>query len=333
VGEARPFRKFKRPAQGVRAARPTGLLACFAAAQTRATRRGRIARTDVRELFADSGCTARAEARGSFGRLVVLGALLLALIPLRASAAMSADARRSVLTEANAAYDQGAAILRTKPQTAMASFVKAIEGYESLVDDGVRNGRLYYNLGNAYLQVGRVGLAIANYRRAQRLLSGDPQLEHNLTYARSLRRNSIESAGERAFWHTAFFWHFNTSIVSRYWVAIVAYLAFWSLLGLRLIVKAPGLRVAAMVMLPIWLAAGGSVAIESIHRANTPEGVTTSSDIVVRKGNGEGYDPQFAEKLHEGVEFIVIEQRPGWLQIELRDASRGWIKSEQAELI
>lgn len=250
-----------------------------------------------------------------------------------AHGAMTSEKREAILADATAAYDQGASLIRSQPDRAMTLFQQAIDAYEKLIADGVVNGRLYYNLGNAYLQIGEVGKAIVNYRRAQRLMPGDPQLEHNLRHARSLRRNNIESEAKRALLRTAFFWHYNTSIFSRYWVAVVGYVVFWCLMLLGIRVRGGLLRNIALAILPIWLAAGVSVGVEYYQRSTVKEGVTTSAQIVVRKGNGDGYDPQFAEKLHEGVEFTVLEQRAGWYKIQLPDGGTGWIRTEQAELI
>jgi hypothetical protein len=108
---------------------------------------------------------------------------------------------------------------------------------------------------------------------------------------------------------------------------------FWGLLTARSLTRAPGWGYAASVVLVIWLAAGTSATVEWAQRSRTQAGVTLADEIVVRKGNGEGYEPQFNEPLHEGVEFRVIDQRPGWYKIELADGSTGWIKQAQAELI
>jgi len=52
----------------------------------------------------------------------------------------------------------------------------------------------------------------------------------------------------------------------------------------------------------------------------------------VRKGNGEGYAPQFEQPLHEGVEFTILEQRGGWMHIELTDGNSGWVRQREVEL-
>ena len=62
-------------------------------------------------------------------------------------------------------------------------------------------------------------------------------------------------------------------------------------------------------------------------------GVLVVEEAVVRKGNGEGFEPQFEQPLHEGVEFRVLDARGDWLQIELPDEKTGWIRADQASLI
>ncbi len=53
----------------------------------------------------------------------------------------------------------------------------------------------------------------------------------------------------------------------------------------------------------------------------------------MRKGNGEGFEPQFEQPLYEGVEFAVIERRNEWIHIRLPDNKAGWIRRRKAELI
>ena len=72
-------------------------------------------------------------------------------------------------------------------------YSKAIAHYTTIIEDGgVKNGKLYYNIGNAYLLKGDIGKAIVNYRRGLELLPGDYQIEKNLEYARTQRADEIE---------------------------------------------------------------------------------------------------------------------------------------------
>ena len=286
------------------------------------------------DLFAPVG------RRGRPGKLSLVRAARLALVlialtpgPVVARQEMSLERRTEVLSEALAAFDRGTELAHRRPEEAVAAYREAEEMFASLVADGVENGKLYYNLGNANLQLGRIGRAILNYRRAEELIGSDPQLQANLRYARSLCRNQIQRSGEKELLRTLFFWHYDTSCYHRYIVAAGAYVAFWLLLIARTFVRQGGLAYAAVVLLVVWLSAGVSVAVEIRERGSVREGVAVQNDIVVRKGNGEGYDPQFKESLYEGVEFIVIEQRPGWYKIELSDGNSGWIRENQADIV
>jgi tetratricopeptide (TPR) repeat protein len=238
-----------------------------------------------------------------------------------------------LLDEAQRAFDRGVELRQASPAEAASSFRQAADKFQLIVDSGLRNGRLYYNLANACLESGRLGRAIANYRRAARLLPGDGRVEHNLNYARSLRRDQIEAAGQQAFLHTLFFWHYGTSPRLRYVPAVALYVLFWLLMIARTFVRRWRWRYVLVPVLVVWVVLGCSVAVEAYQRSTSLAGVLVADEVVVRKGNGEGFEPQFKQALHEGLEFAVLERRHDWLLIELPDGKTGWVRADQAELI
>ena len=238
-----------------------------------------------------------------------------------------------LLDEAQRAFDRGVELRQASPAEAATSFRQAADKFQIIVDSGLRNGRLYYNLANACLESGRLGRAIANYRRAERLLPGDGRVEHNLSYARSLRRDQIETAGQQAFLHTLFFWHYGTSLRLRYVLAVALYVLFWLLMIARTFVRRWRWRYVLVPVLAAWVVLGCSVAVEAYQQSTSLAGVLAADEVVVRKGNGEGFEPQYKQALHEGVEFVVLERRHDWLLIELPDGKTGWIRADQAEII
>ena len=251
------------------------------------------------------------------------------------------------VSDALSAFHSGTALLRSNPEQATAAFRQARDGFQTAVDAGIENGKLYYNLGNTHLRLGEVGEAIACYRRAQRLAPRDERLKANLRFARSLRRDRIEESGERALWHTVFAWHYALAWRTRFLGALGAYGAFWLLMIARTMLlpragawgsdkgaMSSRLRLGypAAALLLFALALGASAAVDWSWNNEPTEGVLVAKNVVVRKGNGEGYDPQFAEPLHEGVEFTIVEQRGGWVHIELGNGQRGWIRADQSDL-
>ena len=260
--------------------------------------------------------------------------LLTAWGPTSAGGAiLSKQEQIGLLNEAQKAFDRGTAMSKQAPVEAAASFRQAAEAFQRIVDSGVRNGRLYYNLGNARLESGRVGPAIAAYRRARRLIPNDARLKENLRYARSLCRDDIPETGERAVARTILFWHFETPLRLRFLVGLTAYLLFWVCLMGRTLVRQVRWKYPAAVCLLVWVTLAASVGAEWGTASSHGHGVITADPVVVRKGNGEGYEPQFEQPLSEGVEFEVLEQRDDWLHILLTDDKEGWIRVREAELL
>ena len=137
------------------------------------------------------------------------------------------------LSSALEAFDRGSALLNNAPDEALAAFRQAGDKFQAVVDAGIDNGKLYYNLGNTHLRLGEIGAAIADYRRAQRLTPDDQRLRANLRFARSLTRNHIKPSGKRTFLQTVFFWHYSWPLGARRTAAMIGYGLFWLLLAVR----------------------------------------------------------------------------------------------------
>ncbi len=259
-------------------------------------------------------------------------ALLCMIATGPAGAALTQTQRQSLLDEAQTAYDSGAAILPTDPVAARESFRLAATRFRQLVDDGVSNGPLRYNLGNAYLQAGDLGRAILEYRAALVHAPGDERILHNIEHARSQRHSRIAQSGERALRGALLAWHDRTPLGVRFAVFAGAWCVFWLLLIAALFRRVPGAGWVAAACAALWLASGVSLAV-SLLRGPDPVGVVLGENVVVRKGNGLGFEPQFEEPLYPGAEFVLRSRRPGWLEIELADGTTGWIPESEAGLV
>lgn len=267
------------------------------------------------------------------GRLLLVVVAIVGLAAETRADELSLQQQVVVLNEAQRAFDEGAALRQSNPTRAATSFNQAAVKFQLLVDSGLKNGKLFYNLGNAYLESGQIAKAILNYRRAQELIPDDPRLLANLRYARSLRRNQIPESGEQAFLRTMFFWHYRTSLRGRFRVGLAAYLLLWGLLIARVFRPRFHWRYAIVPALIVCASLTASVAVSLADRTSRQAGVIVADNVVVRKGNGEGFEPQFRQELHEGVEFDLLEKRADWLFIALPDGKTGWIRSREAEMI
>lgn len=249
------------------------------------------------------------------------------------AAELSRQQQEQILDEAQEAYGQGVAILRTDPVRAREFFQSAAQRFELLIDEGILNGQLMYNLANAQLQAGRLGPAIANYRRAELLLPGDARLMSNLNYARSLRRNQFAADGRQALLDALLNWHRHTSLQLRSRFLGIFNGVFWLILLGWLFKRTSLWRYATITCAILWGVLGISVGSDLMNAGINPGGVMIVDDVIVRKGNGEGFEPQFEEALHQGVEFQLIEKRADWIHIRLPNAATGWIHTAQADLL
>lgn len=265
-------------------------------------------------------------------RLLFVFALCIACIGRAQTAPLGAATPQEVLADAQRAFDQGIALRAVEPGQARSAFDRAVDAYGRLeAEFGIVNGGVLYNMGNCHLMSGRVGRAIASYRRALLLRPGDANIEANLHVARTRVPERIERSAGGVVLRALAFW--------RHWpgerkmiIALVANAAIWLVLAARVL----GLRA------PRWTAiAGATVAgvmtaslVSASLRGGQRAGVVVESGVIGRQGpGGEGeYEPSFTRALSDGLEFNVIEDRDRWVLIELGDGRQTWLPADVIEM-
>lgn len=237
-------------------------------------------------------------------------------------------------TQANQAFARANENL-DNPQLARREYEKAILEYERIIDQGgIKNVKLYYNLANAHLLGGNLGKAILNYRRAQRLDAADPDIHKNLTFARARRLDKIPADASERILQRLFFWHYDFSMKTRVILAGFAFALLCIWLTLRIwLPRLPRLLPLCMILLVLIIAMASSAAAEQTLAGRNQSGVILDEYVTARQGDGLNYPESFTEPLHEGTEFDLIQQRPGWLHIQLPDGTQAWIPASAAELI
>lgn len=270
------------------------------------------------------------------------GSAPVASAPTVASAgAVDPSSPLDTLRAAERAYEEGMSLLRQDPAQARRRFEESARLYAVVRDAGSDNASLHFNLGNAQLQAGRVGEAIASYLRAQRTSPGETRVQRNLAHARSLVSERFERVGATTLLENVASWWHIAPLPVRWWAAIGCWVALWTLVLLRAlrptIMAGEGTAIAwrwsvGAAAIGVLLA-GGTVTADAVLDRWRPRGVIVEHGVVVRKGNGEGFEPQFQESLGEGVEFRVRDRRPGWVEIELPNGRGGWIRAGDASLI
>jgi tetratricopeptide (TPR) repeat protein len=245
------------------------------------------------------------------------------------SASFANQENAGIFSEANLFFQQANAA--TTPEEARKLYEKALLRYEKLSRD-VKNGKLYYNIGNTYYVLDDIGRAIVNFRRAEKFIPDDDNLRQNLTYVLSKLQDSIPEKQEEKLLRTLFFWHFDLAHDTRMRLFAVCYIGFWLAAGFMFFSPRPTSRWLAGSLLATTLLFSASLAIE--HFTKSPAtGVIVAPEIVARQGDGHNYQPSFTAPLHAGTEFRLLEDRKNWLRVELHDGRQCWLPAQSTELI
>jgi hypothetical protein len=259
---------------------------------------------------------------------------LIFILPSTVRAAMPKEQIYSLFNQANQFFREANTTTNDQDK-AQKLYEKAILNYEKIISDaGIKNPKLYYNLGNAYFLKDDIGRAILNYRRAENLDKADTNIQKNLAFARSRRIDKVPIKTQERILETLFFWHYDFSLRTKFLLVCI----FFAIVCISGIVMLWRGRSAPLVtttvifgLLTVCFLA--SVVVETRSRANTICGVITAEKVVARQGDGPNYSESFKDPLHAGTEFDLLERRPGWFHIRLSDDSEGWIPDNAAELI
>ncbi len=209
-------------------------------------------------------------------------------------------------------------------------YQEAAKLYESALNEK-QNGYLYYNLGNAYFKMNKLGLALLNYRRAQRLIPRFEDLISNLQYAREEAKDKIESKGYTQAKKRIFFWYYLFNKKELITAFLIINFIFFFLAGIYIYAKTDVLKWLMVVLAIVYFSLGASVLTRIYQESKITEGVVTAQEIAVRSGYGTNNVVLF--KLHEGAEFMVKGIKADWFKIELADGKKGWIQNSGAEII
>ena len=219
---------------------------------------------------------------------------------------------QELLQRGHAAYEAG-------------RYAEAITAYEQAEALGVRNGALYYDLGNAHFKNGDLGPAIAYYRRAERLIPRDPLLHSNLEFV--LARREDKAAQAPVPFPLSLLRALYSRLSLNEWILGTS--ALYVLLSVLLLVRLLRrdrrllLRLVFQATLGFFVLAALMLAYKIHDERGIERAVIGTEKVSVMSGPGSDYTVEFW--LHEGSEVQIEEARPEWLRVSLGAKLRGWV--------
>ena len=209
-------------------------------------------------------------------------------------------------------------------------FRDAARGYDDLWRRGCRNPALARNRARAHRLAGDLPGAIAALHDGLAVARFDRSLQVELEDARAAvsypldgelaalcRPRPVATVGTRmapaeAYFAAGLLWLLACLAAVRF---AMTRNGAWVAFG--------GLCVVCLLLL------GGLWLHDRQHqtRAGARPLVIVGTDALLRKGNGDNWEPRLPQKLPRGVEARELARRGGWVQVELADGVAGWLPS------
>ena len=226
---------------------------------------------------------------------------------------VSREIAAGLFTDANEKYTQAAKLAAAKSNLEAAQLLQeAALQYETILAGGFRHGQIYYNLGNVYYRQGKLGKSILNYRRAQRLMPRNADVDANLSLVKTTTEDKELSSEIPPVVQKVFFWFFMLNQNELTVVAISLYVALMVLITLVIFFKfswCRGVIIGFSAGLLITLA---SLGIKIYREEGVSCGVVTTK-CQVRYGPGGEYEPKF--EIHDGAECVIEGEKNDWYRV------------------
>ena len=215
------------------------------------------------------------------------------------------------------------------------SYNKAIDEYKQLVDEGYSGVALFYNLGNSYYRIGKIGYAILYYEKALKLSPSDEDVQHNLNFAKLSTVDRIQPL-PRFFlfdWWEAILssftengWAYIVFIVYLLLLILIALYVFSRSVFQQKLIFFSGIAVVFILAISI------SLLIVKINRDETIKSGIIVEQVVTVKSSPEPNSTD-AFVIHEGLKVNLEDKLDTWVKIRLADGKVGWIENNLVKQI
>lgn len=200
-------------------------------------------------------------------------------------------------------------------------YKEAANIYQELIDHGNKNGYLYFNLGNAYLRLGKLGPSVLSYIRAKRFLPRDESLDANLRHAILKTKDQLEPPATRGL-GSFFFWVNNFTQAEQLVFLAIINLIFWLALGAWFARRTEFWNLTRKTLMSILFISVLSAGVKIVQESEFTTGVILAKTIDVKSARGA--DNVILFQLHEGSVVSIIDNEGDWYRIELNDGKKGW---------
>lgn len=250
------------------------------------------------------------------------------------SATEASDETRVTFNDANTLYKEG-------------DYEEAIERYQQLVDNGVVDKNLYYNLANAYYKADDLGRAVLYYERTLRMAPRENDARENLDLVRTQLKDKQFVKQQNRVLAALVVLHNRLTTREMFLLASLSYIVLCMIAIAFVLRESPRLRsfynrvsivspgrllglnfshdlILAMVVAAIVLFTTGFSTFRKIEKElRRSEAVVLAEEVPVLSSPTDDATLQF--RIHEGTLVLIRDERGGWFRIQLPGGLSGWV--------
>lgn len=210
-------------------------------------------------------------------------------------------------------------------------FEKAIESYHQIEKKGMISVALYYNLGNSYYKLNKVGPSIFYFEKALKLDPTNEDVQNNLIFAKRLSLDAIQEMPKNLF--ERFNINYLQKLSFNQWaivsvifscLASILFLLFYFSISPAIKRTFFGLSVFSFLLLIISFTITYN---QFLFFKNNKEAIVFAETSTVK--NAPTFNSEEVFILHEGTKVIVLDVLDNWKKIKLADGKQGWILSKE----
>lgn len=206
-------------------------------------------------------------------------------------------------------------------------YEEAAAYYERILELGYEGVPLFYNLGNTYYRLARIGMAILNYERALRLSPGDEDISYNLAIAYSRTIDQLQVVPR------LFILDWIENLLAMF--SIEGWTIFSYLLFLLTLFAFSVYFFSKKILIQKWglfssLAAGLFFLFTAVILfVNVSRDSSSQFAIMIENRSEVKLSPEResgdAFIIHEGIKVKIEDELDEWKRIRLSDGKSGWI--------
>lgn len=203
----------------------------------------------------------------------------------------------------------------------------AIEQYELIEELQLQSDVLFFNLGNAYYKLNKVGPAIYYFEKSLKLNPSNADAKTNLAFANKMTIDAIEILPKTIFQD------FSDAVIYKFryetWAKMTVVFSFFGALIFLLYHFSYSSRKKLLyfnvsLLSGILLVVTLAFAFKSYdYQENRIEAIIFKQTTEIK--NAPTLNSNTIFKLHEGTKVIVLDEIDDWKKIKLTDGKIGWL--------